>query len=66
MRRYLNGFTLGLHVDKPAMNVISAIMQIDQVTFLFHWKSIRRGYLGKRSELRKSERRKPKRTPKTP
>ena len=31
IRRYFNGSTLGLHLDKPTTHVVSAILQIDQV-----------------------------------
>ena len=31
VRRYFNGSSLGLHLDKPTTHVISAILQIDQV-----------------------------------
>jgi hypothetical protein len=31
VRRYLNGASLGLHVDRAVTHVISAILQIDQV-----------------------------------
>jgi hypothetical protein len=34
VRRYLNGSSLGLHLDTAATHVISAIMQIDQVQLL--------------------------------
>ena len=34
VRRYYNGSTLGLHLDKPTTHVISAILQIDQVNFV--------------------------------
>ena len=31
VRRYFNGSSMGLHVDKPTTHVVSAILQIDQV-----------------------------------
>ena len=38
VRRYYNGSSLALHLDRPTTHVISAILQIDQVNA--SWQSV--------------------------